>query len=204
MEVEKTRRNTHNVLSTHKVEVLADTRTKIKVLEKEIERLQVEKDGLEEQRDSTEEEIEKMEGQVRDIEDQIRDHNRSSSMLNGRVNVAHARKKRRLDAELERILETIEVKRAYMAELDERAADKGRQREEKEADMIDLEKTLVQVLVEQQRIVMGLVEDARMGEEKAKVIVHVARLPWPPPLDPQITFVQQLRERLDKEDKQQG
>ena len=49
-------------------------------------------------------------------------------MLNGRVNVAHARKKRRLDAELERILETIEVKRAYMAELDERAADKGRQR----------------------------------------------------------------------------
>ena len=68
--------------------------------------------------------------------------------------------------------------------------------------MIDLEKTLVQVLVEQQRIVMGLVEDARMGEEKAKVIVHVARLPWPPPLDPQITFVQQLRERLDKEDKQ--
>jgi chromosome segregation ATPase len=113
------------VLTTHKVEVLADTRTKIKVLEKEIERMQVEKDGLEEQRDSTEEEIEKMEGQVRDIEDQIRDHNRSSSMLNGRVNVAHARKKRRLDAELERILETIEVKRAYMAELDERAADKG-------------------------------------------------------------------------------
>jgi hypothetical protein len=70
--------------------------------------------------------------------------------------------------------------------------------------MIDLEKTLVQVLVEQQRIVMGLVEDARMGEEKAKVIVHVARLPWPPPLDPQITFVQQLRERWEKEDKQQG
>ena len=43
MEVEKNRRNTHNVLANHKVEVLADTRTKIKVLEKEIDRLQVEK-----------------------------------------------------------------------------------------------------------------------------------------------------------------
>ncbi len=52
-----------------------------------------------------------MELQVRAIEDQIRDHGNESSMVNGRVNVAHARKKRRLDAELERILESIEQKR---------------------------------------------------------------------------------------------
>ena len=45
-----------------------------------------------------------LEAQVKDLEEQIREHSRSSSMQNGRINVAHARKKRRLDSELERIL----------------------------------------------------------------------------------------------------
>jgi len=61
-------------------------------------------------------------------------------MTNGRVNVAHARKKRRLDSELERILETIDQKRAGMAQMDARAADKIRQRDDKELEMIELER----------------------------------------------------------------
>lgn len=199
-ENERLRKSTHNVLVSHKVDVLADTRTKIKLLEKEIERMQLEKDSLEEQRDLTEEDVEKMEGQVRELEDMIREHSRNSSMANGRVNVAHARKKRRLDSELERLLESIEQKRAYMSELDERSADKSRQREEKEGDMIDLEKTLVEILVEQQRLVMTLVEDARITEEKAKVVAHMARLPYPPPKDVELPYVQAFNEKIRKEE----
>jgi len=197
-EAESARKKIHECLVSHKNDALGDTRMKIRLYEKELERLIMERDSLEEQRDNMEEEIEMMELQVRDIEDQIREHNRTSSMQNGRVNVAHARKKRRLDSELERILETIEQRRNTMAELDDRVADKSRQRDEKESEMIDLEKLLVSTLVEQQKIVLKLVEDARFVEEKAKLITHVARLPWPPPKDPTLADVKKLLEEESK------
>jgi len=197
-EAEAARKKIHTCLVSHKNDSLGETRMKIKLYEKELERLIMERDSLEEQRDNMEEEIEMMELQVRDIEDQIREHNRTSSMQNGRVNVAHARKKRRLDSELERILETIEQRRNTMGELDDRVADKSRQRDEKESEMIDLEKLLVSTLVEQQKLVLKLVEDARFVEEKAKLITHVARLPWPPPQEPSMADVKKL---LDEETK---
>jgi chromosome segregation ATPase len=197
-EAEAARKKIHTCLVSHKNDSLGETRMKIKLYEKELERLIMERDSLEEQRDNMEEEIEMMELQVRDIEDQIREHSRTSSMQNGRVNVAHARKKRRLDSELERILETIEQRRNTMGELDDRVADKSRQRDEKESEMIDLEKLLVSTLVEQQKLVLKLVEDARFVEEKAKLITHVARLPWPPPQEPSMADVKKL---LDEETK---
>ena len=61
-------------------------------------------------------------------------------MTNGRINVAHARKKRRLDSELERMLEGIEQKRIGMAQMESKAAEKVRQRDEKELEMIELER----------------------------------------------------------------
>jgi predicted nucleic acid-binding Zn-ribbon protein len=204
-EAEAARKKIHACLVSHKNDALGETRMKIKLYEKELERLIMERDSLEEQRDNMEEEIEMMELQVRDIEDQIREHSRTSSMQNGRINVAHARKKRRLDSELERILETIEQRRNTMGELDDRVADKSRQRDEKESEMIDLEKLLVSTLVEQQKLVLKLVEDARFVEEKAKLITHVARLPWPPPNDPTMADVKKLLDqeskRLEEEEK---
>lgn len=199
-EAEVARKKIHTCLISHKNDSLGETRMKIKLFEKELERLIMERDSLEEQRDNMEEEIEMMELQVRDIEDQIREHNRTSSMQNGRINVAHARKKRRLDSELERILETIEQRRNTMGELDDRVADKSRQRDEKESEMIDLEKLLVSTLVEQQKLVLKLVEDARFVEEKAKLITHVARLPWPPPNDPSMSDVKKILDNDRNED----
>jgi len=195
-EVETSRKKAHAVLLNYKSDELIEKRTLIRVLEKDLERLTMEKDSLEEQRDLMEEEIEALEGQVRELEEQIRDHSRTSSMQNGRVNVAHARKKRRLDSDLERVLETIEQKRINMGEMDERAADKARARDEKEAEMVDLEKQLVGILVSQQRQVLARIEEMRgAAEDKARLVMHIARLPWPPPETPTMSDVLELVEK---------
>jgi len=64
--------------------------------------------------------------------------------------------------------------------------------------MIDLEKQLVQILVEQQRLVLGMVEDSRITTEKAKAIVQLVRMPWPPPSDPTLETVRLLQEEMDR------
>jgi chromosome segregation ATPase len=185
----------------YRSEELLEKRTQIKVLERDLERLTMDRDSLEEQRDLAEEEIESLEGQVRELEDQIRDHNRTSSMQNGRINVAHARKKRRLDTELERVLETIEQKRINVHDIDDKAFEKAKQRDEKEAEMVQLEKELVQILVEQQRKVLSNIEVLRGStDEKTRMICHVARLPYPPLVNPSIVDVEEML-RKDQEDR---
>ena len=111
-------------------------------------------------------------------------------MQNGRVNVAHARKKRRLDSELENVLMQIEKKREQMIQLDERIQDSTRNRDEKETELIDLEKDLVGVLVEQQRIVLGMLDEVKSMEEKNRTTMTVAAIEWPPPLKPTMADAQ--------------
>ena len=193
MDIEEIRKKTHNTLVGYKSEELIEKRTLIKVLERDLERMTMEKDSLEEQRDLAEEEMESLEGQVRELEEQIREHNRTSAMQNGRINVAHARKKRRLDTELERILESIEQKRINITDTDDKVNDKGKQRDEKEAEMVQLEKELVSILVEQQRKVLSNIELLRgTTEEKTKLVCHVARLPYPPLVNPSIVDVEEM------------
>jgi len=200
-DIEEVRADTQRILVGYRSEELLEKRTQIKVLERDLERLTMERDSLEEQRDLAEEEIESLEGQVRELEDQIRDHNRTSSMQNGRINVAHARKKRRLDTELERVLETIEQKRINVHDIDDKAFEKAKQRDEKEADMVQLEKELVQILVEQQRKVLSNIEVLRGStDEKTRMICHVARLPYPPLVNPSIVDVEEML-RKDQEDR---
>ena len=192
--VESTRKKINSTLVSYKTEFLIEKRSHIKYLEKEIDKLTTERDACEELRDNIEDDISNLEISVGDIEEQIRDHNRTSTMQNGRVNVAHARKKRRLDSELERVLETIEQKRTQMTASDEKIADLTRQRDEKENELIDLEKDLVSVLVEQQKLVMGILEEIRIVEEKNRTILTVLNLAWPPPSNPTIKDVSRQNE----------
>ena len=94
---------------------------------------------MEEQKELIEGDIQQMESLVREIEEQSRIHNQVSSMSNGRINVAHARKKRRLDSELEHLLETIEQKRVSMTTMDRRVTEKGHERDDVEMEMIEIE-----------------------------------------------------------------
>jgi predicted nucleic acid-binding Zn-ribbon protein len=191
-EVEAMRRKINAVLVSYKTDVLGEKRTQIKLAEKELERICSERDAFEQERDSLEEEIELLEGQVRATEEQIREHNRASSMQNGRVNVAHARKKKRLDGELERLLDSIEQKRVQMSDLDESSAEKARVRDMKELQMVEWERELVSVLLEQQRAVLTLIEECKVFEERGQSIAVAVDLPWPAPMNPNMGDVARI------------
>ena len=71
-----------------------------------------------------------------------------------------------------------------MQDLDDKISDSSRNRDEKENELIDLEKDLVGVLVEQQRIVLGMLDEMNDIEEKNRTTLSVAAIAWPPPLKP--------------------
>jgi chromosome segregation ATPase len=184
-DLEYTRKKAHDVLLNYKTDLLAEKRSEIRELEKEIAQAADDKDATDDERDNVELEIDALENEVRDLEEQIREHNRSSSMQNGRINVAHQRKKRRLDADLERMFELIEQKRMEMTRLEKESAEKGKERDKLEASMIDLEKELVQILVEQMKVVLGHLDAGKGLDEKLQEYASDFGLPWPPYRHPQ-------------------
>jgi hypothetical protein len=108
------------------------------------------------------------------------------------VNVAHARKKKRLDGELERLLDSIEQKRVQMSDLDESSAEKARVRDMKELQMVEWERELVSVLLEQQRAVLTLIEECKVFEERGQSIAVAVDLPWPAPMNPNMGDVARI------------
>lgn len=199
VDMEAVRQKMHSIIVNHKAETLSSTRTQIKLMERELERLGRERDTLEEERDAVDDELEGLELQVRQLEEQIREHSRSSSMQNGRVNVAHARKKRRLDGELERILELIEQKRANVTELDEKIAEKSSEKDVKEGHMVEKERELVLILVEQQRMVLNVAEENKtLSEERGQEITRWSHIPWPPVVDPTPKHIQAIQAKLEE------
>jgi hypothetical protein len=178
-EMESMRRRLHNTLTQYKVDTLTEHRTQIRLCERELQRLAEERDGLESQREHLEDEVNELQAQVHEVEEQIREHNRSSAVQNGRINVAHARKKRRLDNELERLFDLIEQKREQITELEERLAGRSRERDDKKVVMVDLEKALVQILLEQQRLVLSEVDTDRAVEERCNLILRIGDVEKP-------------------------
>ena len=73
-------------------------------------------------------------------------------------------------------------------------------RDEKELGMIDLEKELVAILLEQQKKVLVLIEDSSF-ESKNKEIAAVANLPWPPMQNASIANVRKLRREHERREK---
>jgi hypothetical protein len=190
--IEDLRMKEKETIVSYRVNDLNDKKTIVRGLERELEQLGVEKDSLEEQRDDMEDEIEQLGEQVREVEEQTRQHSLSSSTQNGRINIAHAKKKKRLDEEFERLLGNIEQKRMVISELDDQATEKARERDLKEAEMIDVEKQLVKILVEQQKKVLQLVEQGKNVNAKGRDLLLKAKMPWPPPVNPDTAYVTAL------------
>ncbi len=196
--------NTLAILTGHRTAELISSRNKIQVMEQDLERLTMEKDSLEEQKEMFDGDITQMERQVRELEDMIRSHNQESSMSNGRINVAHARKKRRLDTELEQLLESIEQKRHTMSTIDQRITQKGHERDDLELEMIDVERKLVEILLEQQKLIMGRLDDGKLILDKTQMILGVARIKYPVPAEPLLEHVpkfiiSEFRRRVNSE-----
>ena len=129
---------------------------------------------------------------MKELETQLREHNQNSSTLNGRVNIAHTTKKKRLDEDFEKILNEIELKRCEISELDDHLSEKSRCRNSKESEMAEFEKQLVSILIEQQQAVLRLLEEGKETEGKCRDVLKDAMLPWPPLNNPTVKDIANL------------
>jgi hypothetical protein len=161
---------------------LKGLKKKIQVFAQEIDILSIEKDHLEENYQQIEEEISVMTQQVTEQEVLMKSLSTESAIsVNGRINVAFARKKRRIDAEIERLLEHIELKKTQLTDQEARILTKQQQREEKENLLIDCERQLVSILIEQQKFLQHEVQQMGGYYEKTVFLLSVLRIfPWPP------------------------
>ena len=97
----------------------------------------------------------------------MRQASKESAIKDGRVNVAHAARKRRLDEEFETLLEGIEEKRTQLSGVDEKLLELNDARQMKEDEMKDLERNLVEVMVEQQKKLLKILTAARVTSKKS-------------------------------------
>eukprot|EP00388_Colpodella_angusta_P030574 GDKK01019886.1.p1 GENE.GDKK01019886.1~~GDKK01019886.1.p1 ORF type:complete len:115 (-),score=11.99 GDKK01019886.1:89-433(-) len=68
--------------------------------------------------------------------------------------------------------------------MDQRVTQKGHERDDLELEMIDVERNLVAILLEQQKLILGRLDDGKMILDKTQVILGVARIKFPVPADP--------------------
>lgn len=83
-----------------------------------------------------------------------------------------------------RLLESIEQKRVNINELNQLSEEKSKESNVKESEMIDLERELVQILIEQQKSVMMLVDNRGSIDGKCREVIGSSNIPWPPPDNP--------------------
>ena len=156
-----TRRNTHhqqmyNTLVNHKREILIQQKKDTVLVSDELEQIECQRESLENERKQLEQQMKKIEDGIREVEKQIQLHSAVSTVQDGQINISHARKKRRMDEEFEQLLTNIEMKRKQMAKTDGLLKDISSKKEKASDKMRRLERTLVEVLVEQQKRLLSI------------------------------------------------
>ena len=105
--VEQRRQSMHDVLVNYKRDQLTEHKVQSGVISRELEHLTLQREAVQDERDRVLQEITQKEEDVRRVEESIRLHSRTSAVTDGRINVAHSKKKRRLDDELDALLEVL-------------------------------------------------------------------------------------------------
>ena len=176
-DVDKINFSVRDTIKNHKSDEIIDKRNMIREYHMELNKLDNEINILESQRIDRIEEIEGLQHNVKLIEEQIRIHNQESMIQNGRVNLAHGKKKKRLDEEVEKLLESIESKGHSMKDIDDKMTQFVNLKNSKELQLVNIEKALVEILVDQQRKILKLFTQDQDGNEKLKTLFDSYGLP---------------------------
>ena len=89
------------------------------------------KDEIEAQRTAVLKESSRLEGAVKEIEHQMRELGKVSAIQDGGINIAHAKKKRRLDQEFERMLTRTQDKRDHLRAIEGKLTEIDEKRQQK-------------------------------------------------------------------------
>merc|ERR1719502_1043628 len=111
-EADEWRTQMHETLVNHKREALIAHKSASASLATELDSLAGQREAIESKKELLLEQIGEMEDSVHALEDQIHSHSKESAIQDGRVNIARAKKKKRLDDEYEALLEAIESKQS--------------------------------------------------------------------------------------------
>ena len=129
---------------------------------------------------------------MRVVEDETKNHSLTSSSSSGRITPAYTHKKKRLDEEFERLLYNIDQKRDIITKLDYKSTEICRCIDIRETEMVDCERELVQILMEQQRNVLKLLNESKLIDTQCIDILIGARIPFPSPLGEEDIVVSNL------------
>lgn len=156
----------HDTLVNHKRALLMEHKVQSTVLQSDLQSLLEQKEDVEKEHVSAMKELAHLEGAVKEVERQMRDLGQVSAIQDGRVNVAHAKKKRRLDQEFETLLEKASEKKDHLSRVSSRLQEIDEAIKDKEDEMKDLERHLVELLVDQQKRLLSVLKDS--AGEKGK------------------------------------
>lgn len=151
----------NDTLVNYKREVLQEHQAKSKTVVTELSSISLKQEELENRRLLVREQMKSMEAKLRSLEKEMEEHSKTSTLQGGRVNAAHAKKKRRLNDEYEKLIDDIDSKREEQSVIDESIRELSFQKDETDGMVKSLERALVEVLVEQQKRMLEILSKLR-------------------------------------------
>eukprot|EP00948_MAST-09A_sp_MAST-9A-sp1_P000928 g928.t1 len=137
---EATRAKMHDTLVNHKRAVLMEHKVQSTVLQSDLGKIIKLKESAQEEQKAVMNSLAQLEGSVKEVERQMRELGKVSAIQDGRVNVAHAKKKRRLDQEFEALLAKAADKKDHLQRCEGRLSELEDKHQEKEDEMKELER----------------------------------------------------------------
>eukprot|EP01039_Chlorochromonas_danica_P004813 gene4813-5277_t len=171
------------VLVGYKMEEVQAVKRAVRQLEEEVEEVVLARDAAEEEREGILKDIAILTEEIHNNEDELRALNASAgggggrgsssgagggggggSLLGGHgsININLARKNKRINEEIERLYEQIEGRKGRLEEVDAVVKGKLREKEEKEGVLVDHERRLVAIILEQQKYVLQQLQEAEV------------------------------------------
>ena len=141
----------NDILINYKRDFLEEHQSKSKSVASELLSISIKQEELENRRMILMEHAKVSEEKLRSLEQEIGELSKTSTLQGGRINVAHANRKRRVNEEFENLINDIECKKEELSAVDESLRVLLFQKDETDSVMKSLEKALVEILVEQQK-----------------------------------------------------
>lgn len=145
-----------STLLNHKRDVLLDHKVKSRDVASKISEISDKIALVESKRKHTNDILQELIKTMQEIEKRLQEHSQISALQGDKVNTSHTRKKRRLDEEYEQILCKIDMKREDLYSVEEEAKKLHTEKAEAHDEMRKLEKSLVGLLVEQQKTLLSI------------------------------------------------
>ena len=150
------RKLVQDVLVSHSRDVLLRQKAKSREVLSQLDTIGAERQALQEKRQRSEEARGELENQIRALEAKMQQHSQTSSLQGGRINIAHARKKRSLDEAYDILLDKLEGNREEMSSIDDGLKEVLDRKEIQEERRKETERALVEILLDQSKKVIQI------------------------------------------------